>query len=184
MPTRRRQALANDTPYKKVLSALLKPELIRLCEEFHLPTPGNVAVLRTRLKDHLSANRDALLRDPRYTALFPGHRRANQRTPTPPPSSPALSYRTPSPAPSFGSWHGIQDQDAPPPDTPAQSRQHSPHLFIHPEDFNEPYFPPPAPSAAGSGRSLPLPMNHVAEGRECHHLLSLLSLPTIILPFP
>jgi len=110
---------ARATPYTKVLSALLKPDLVRLCGEFRLAADGSVVNLRKRLKDYLNLNRDRVYRDPRYNALYPRHRRAGEpaaREPTP-----ALSDR------SFESWNGIEDQ-------PQHDPQHEPLPIRSPTD--------------------------------------------------
>ena len=103
----RRAARANGAPYTKVLSALLKPDLVRLCGEFRLAADGSVVNLRKRLKDHLNLNRDRIYRDDWYKALYPKHRRVGE--PAAREQSPARSDR------SFDSWHGIgnQPQDVP-----------------------------------------------------------------------
>ena len=103
----RRAARAHGAPYTKVLSALLKPDLVRLCGEFRLAADGSVVNLRKRLKDHLNLNRDRIYRDHRYRALYPKHRRVGE--PAAREQSPVLSDR------SFDSWHGIggQPQDVP-----------------------------------------------------------------------
>ena len=105
-------------PYTKVLSALRKNDLTRLCAEFRLSSDGSVVALRNRLKDYLNIHRDTLYRNPRYNALFPRHRKPVRRPrrqsdpsspPTSPPTSPNASHRSHShsPARSFDSWHGI-----------------------------------------------------------------------------
>ena len=101
----RRAARAHGAPYTKVLSALLKPDLVRLCGEFRLATDGSVVNLRKRLKDHLNLNRDRIYRDHRYRALYPKHRRVGE--PAAREQSPARSDR------SYESWNGIQPQDIP-----------------------------------------------------------------------
>ena len=103
----RRAARANGAPYTKVLSALLKPDLVHLCGEFRLAADGSVVNLRKRLKDYLNLNRDRVYRDPRYKGLYPKHRRAGE--PVAREQSPVLSDR------SFESWNGIagQPQDIP-----------------------------------------------------------------------
>ena len=104
-------------PYTQVLSALRKNDLIRLCDEFRLPTEGSVVNLRNRLKDYLNLHRNTLFRNPRYNPLFPRHRRPVQpiqqpeqaSPPSTPPSSPNPSHRSSSRAStrSYDSWHGI-----------------------------------------------------------------------------
>ena len=66
-------------PYTKVLSALRKNDLARLCAEFRLSSDGSVVALRNRLKDYLNIHRDTLYRNPRYNALFPRHRKPVRR---------------------------------------------------------------------------------------------------------
>jgi len=115
----------NRRPYTKVLSALLKQELIRLCTDFELPSEGSVPNLRDRCKAYLNDNREELFRNPRYKALYARHRgrpepnirslsdTLSSRDPSTRRSPSALSYVS-SPAPSFESWHGIeQDQQFP-----------------------------------------------------------------------
>ena len=157
---------ANRTPYTKTLTALLKPDLVRLCNEFHLPNDGSVVVLRNRLKDYLNLHRDNLFRNPRYNALFPKHRRARAANP-PPPST--ISNRSFSPLSdhssddSFASWNGIDDQD--PPQQP--DIQHLNPPFV-PNDLPDHYTPPPSPlpSPAASERNSPVPTVHPTDRRE------------------
>ena len=104
-------------PYTQVLSALRKNDLVRLCDEFRLSTEGSVVNLRNRLKDYLNLHRNTLYRNPRYTALFPKHRKPgrpiqqpeHELQPPTPPSSPGLSHRSSSRSSShsYDSWHGI-----------------------------------------------------------------------------
>ena len=113
----RHSSHANMPPYTQVLSALRKNDLIRLCDEFRLPTEGSVVNLRNRLKDYLNLHRNTLFRNPRYNPLFPRHRRPVQpiqqpeqaSPPSTPPSSPNPSHRSSSRAStrSYDSWHGI-----------------------------------------------------------------------------
>ena len=146
-----RQLLPNRTPYTKTLSALLKTDLIRLSTEFRLPTDGPVVTLRNRLRAYLNYHNATLARNPRYRALFPGYRR--NRSPTPP-SSPVLSYRTPSPTPTFDSWDGINDPQQP------QPHVDDPQLPLpHPPIFH----PPPPPSTYDSDHSSPPPVLMVDE---------------------
>ena len=90
-------------PYTKTLSALRKNELVRLSNEFRLPTEGSVFVLRNRLRVYLNAHNEVLYRNPRFNALYPKHRRAQHQPAVGPQRalSPAVSVR------SFDSWHGI-----------------------------------------------------------------------------
>ena len=108
-----RQPALPNRPYTKPPSALRKTELVRLCTEFGLPSDGSVVSLRDRAKDFLTTNRDNLVQNPRYKALFPRQRRRNQISPTPPTSSHTLSSqhssRASSPAYSDGSWAGIDN---------------------------------------------------------------------------
>jgi hypothetical protein len=180
----RRQPQAIRTPYTKVLSALLKTELLRLCLEFHLPTDGSVVALRLRLKDYLNLNRETLYRNPRYNALFPRHRRVINNIPPPliiqalplsrtrsSSSSSVLSYKSSSPARSYISWNGIEDQPVPP-------QQHAPAPQLHapqplsPQHLPPPlephahHIPPPSPSIDGSEQDFPPPAVQAAEGRK------------------
>jgi hypothetical protein len=148
MPPRR--LVLNRTPYTKTLSALLKTDLIRLSTEFRLPTDGPVVTLRNRLRAYLNYHSAALTHNPRYRALFPGHRR--NRSPTPPPSSPDLSYRTPSPTPSFDSWDGINDFQQPQFNDPQPPQQHPPV-----------FHPPPPPSTYVSDFDSPPPVLAIDE---------------------
>jgi hypothetical protein len=147
MPPRR--PFPNRTPYTKTLSALLKTDLIRLSTEFRLPTDGPVVTLRNRLRAYINYHNATLSQNPRYRALFPGHRR--NRSPTPP-QSPGLSYRTPSPTPSFDSWDGIADPQEPQLDDPLLPQQHPP--IFH---------PPPPPSSYTSNHSSPSPAPAIDE---------------------
>jgi hypothetical protein len=181
----RRQLQADIPPYTKVLSALLKTDLLRLCVEFHLPTDGSVVALRLRLKDYLNMNRDTLYRNPRYNALFPRHRRPtnHQLPPLVIPrlpashtkssaSSPALSYVSLSPALSYASWNGIEDQLIPPqhpvPGQPHVPAQHlpPPHQPLPPHDPHDHLVPPPSPSIAGDDQVFLPPAVHAADGRK------------------
>jgi hypothetical protein len=125
----------NGRPFTKTLSTLRKDDLIRLSGEFDLPADGSVTTLRNRLKAHLDFHREVIYRNARYKGLYPKHRRpvgnrllSSQSTPDPPVApktrsvSAVLSYRDPSPTPSFGSWNGIEDhpQQPPAPFLPAQ----------------------------------------------------------------
>ena len=167
----RQQLQANGPPFTKVLSALLKPDLVRLCTEFRLHGNGSVVVLRNRLKDYLNIHRNTLLVNPRYTALFPRHRRPNQPSPSPSRSShtssrsSSLSYV--SSVHSFPSWNGIEDQQDLPQDHPHQLEHHPP------QDPDVQYFDPP-PSATNSS---PPPAAHAIEGRKFLLLRSSLCLP-------
>ena len=90
-------------PYTKTLSALRKNELVRLSNEFRLPTEGSVLVLRNRLRVYLNAHNEVLYRNPRFTALYPKHRQVQHQ-------QAVVPQRSPSPAASarsFDSWHGI-----------------------------------------------------------------------------
>jgi hypothetical protein len=111
-PRRRQQGNRAREPYKQVMSSLLKPDLVRLCRDFELPSDGSVAILRNRLKDHMNRNRERLYRDPIYNGLFPKFRKPHQAppspTPPPPPPSPTLSYVS---AASDVSWQGIGGHD-------------------------------------------------------------------------
>ena len=120
----RRAARANGAPYTKVLSALLKPDLVRLCGEFRLAADGSVVNLRKRLKDHLNLNRDRIYRDHRYKALYPKHRRVGE--PAAREQSPARSDD------SYASWHGIgaQPQEVP---QVARAPSRSPTPSVSPE---------------------------------------------------
>ena len=123
----RRAARANGAPYTKVLSALLKPELIRLCGEFRLAADGSVVNLRKRLKDHLNLNRDRIYRDDRYKALYPKHRRVGE--PAAREQSPARSDH------SFESWNGIGGQpQVIPQDVPGPARSPTPPFSEHNSD--------------------------------------------------
>ena len=114
-----RRAQPDGAPYRKVLSALLKPDLLHLCGDFRLPTEGSVVTLRNRLKDYLNLHCNTLYRDQRFTALFPRHSRPAQHQQPPPRacalvsrshSHSVLSYMSlpnSSPAPSDISWHGF-----------------------------------------------------------------------------
>ena len=167
-------------PYTKVLSALLKTDLVRLCVEFRLRTDGSVVDLRNRLKDYLNLHRDTLFANARYKPLFPRHRRPDQPPPPPPGplplsntlssrhSSPALSYVS-SPR-SYASWHGIEDlpqpelhQDEPAPfqqplDIPDQIIPSPPPSVYFPDHAS----PPPVPPLDGRKLSLPLPLRAIA----------------------
>jgi hypothetical protein len=173
MPRQRLQG--ERAPYTQVLSALRKMDLLRLCIEFNLPVEGSVVALRNRLKDYLNINRDALYRDPRYNALFPRHRRINQRPPSPAPpseshtvssrSSTILSYvRTASPASdaSYDSWNGFANQPIPP--------QNPPPPIQAPVDAfqdHQPFFlPPPSPSVFIPDRNSPFPVVQAVDRRK------------------
>ena len=147
-----RQSPARRT-YTKILGSLRKNELLQLAAEFGLSTDGSVIVLRDRVKTHLTSNNETLYRNPRYKALYPKVRqipskprrlpslRFSSSIPTPA-ASPTLSYRDPSPARSYGSWHGIDDRQLP-------SRSFSPRRWSPEVDLPRPLSPPP-PSMAPS----------------------------------
>jgi hypothetical protein len=158
-------------PFTKTLSTLRKDDLIRLSGEFDLPLDGSVATLRNRLKAHLDFHREVIYRNARYKGLYPKHRRpiGNRRLPpqsTPEPpvvpktrsSSTSLSYRNPSPTPSFASWNGIDDHP-----------QQLPVPFLPPQPFVQPNLPLPYPFPAlpipGSVPGSPPPVA-AAEGRK------------------
>ena len=152
----RRAARVNGAPYTKVLSALLKPDLVRLCGEFRLAADGSVVNLRKRLKDYLNLNRDRVYRDPRYKGLYPKHRRAGE--PAAREQSPVLSDR------SFESWNGIADQpqDIPqagplPPRTPTPS---SPRSSAD-DDSSIPQGSPLGSPQPGEREFFPFPPVHV-----------------------
>lgn len=180
------------TPYTQVLSALRKVDLVRLCEEFRLPTVGSVVELRTRIKDYLNLHRETLYRNARYTALFPRFRKINQAPPPSPspPHSPTLSYTSGPSDSSYGSWHGVDEHDDGEPaaviqDIPqqpiVQNHHHHHHEQPHqPQEhpypvFNEiqephPHFlPHPSPPPNSDHGSLH-PVVHAGDGREYLHL--------------
>ena len=177
-----RQLPQLDTPpYTKVLSALLKTELLRLCVEFRLPTDGSVVHLRQRLKGYINLNRNALFANPRYTGLFPRRRRlADQPPPSPTSSTSSLSYT--SSTHSFDSWHGIGIQQTPPPQEPLPPIQlHQPHqplpheLHAHPPPSPSPSArnsefatPPPVAQPGVDGRKFPFVRSLVRSTLSCH----------------
>ena len=136
----RQPAQHNIRPYNKLPSALRKTELIRLCDEFNLPSDGSVANLRDRVKGHLNQNRNDLFRNPRYTGLFPRLRRLRRRnrqsqSPTPPTSSHTLSTgnRSSSPTHSYASWNGFEGNPpipVQPHQSPLSSRQVTPVPYL------------------------------------------------------
>jgi hypothetical protein len=150
-------------PYTKVLSALLKTDLVRLCVELRLPSDGSVVGLRTRLKDYLTRHRAALAINPRFTALFPRHNRINQppaplplpnNPPPPPPSTSALSYADDE----FEPWNGIEGHEAPGdeqdlvPIPPLDQYHHGP-VFPQDDYDHDPPPPPSSPPGSSSGPS-------------------------------
>lgn len=163
----RQQAIAGGPPYTKVLSALRKTELIRLCGEFHLHADGGVVILRNRLKDYLNLHRDAVYQNPRYRPLFPKHRRINQPAASPTPSlSPTPSEAS---AQSFGSWNGIYDlpvQDPIPPVQPIIPAQQA----LLPQEPPDLQFVPPPLSVADRFSISPPPALPEADGRELDFL--------------
>jgi len=149
----------NGHPYTRLLSTLRKMELLHLCTEFRLPTDGPVVGLRTRLRDHMNINREALFANPRYRGLFPRHRRANNADDSS--SSSTLTSRSPSPARSFASWDGIDDHHHHEhPAQPIQPLDHPQQAHVHPQPEASP--PPsssPGPSVAVSDHGVsPTPM--------------------------
>ena len=154
------------TTYSRTLSALCKTELVQLSVKFKLPTNSNVLVLRNQLRVYMNYHWDVLMNNPRYRPLFPRVRVPNipiQRLDLSSQtlrtcSSSALSYdRSPSPTPSFESWNGIGDDQAPIPFI--QPHQPSPQP-LHPlplhQDPNVYHHPPPSPSTSeSSADSLP-----------------------------
>ena len=112
-----RQSPARQT-YTKTLGSLCKNELLQLAAEFGLPTDSSVLVLRDRVKTHLTSNNETLYRNPRYKALYPKVCQIPSRprhlpslcfssSISTPAASPTLSYRNPSLACLYDSWHGI-----------------------------------------------------------------------------
>jgi hypothetical protein len=84
----RQQARGHRAPYTKLLSALRKPELVRLCGEFRLSLVGSVVVLRNR-KGHL------LHRDTTHdNALSIDHRTLSDSVVSSTLSSPFVRVRT------------------------------------------------------------------------------------------
>jgi hypothetical protein len=148
-----RQSLSNR-PFTKTLSSLRKNELIRLSIEFNLPTDSSVVYLRDRLKTYLTHHNETVYRNPRCRGLYPKPRHSNlnkrssSSTPTMLQSTPVLSYRSPSPTPSFASWNGIEPQ-------PQVSRSPSPPIQPLPQhEPPSPYLLPP-PSIPGSVHNSP-----------------------------
>ena len=160
-----------NEPYSTTLSLLRRIDVLRLCLEFKISSEGTVVFLKKQIKKYLNDHRETLYRNPRYTPLYPKHRRPRNSpapsflnsniTPSHPPS-PDLSYREPSPASSEESWQGIQDlrirQPSPPfqPQPPIAPPYHeaSPHF---PDDYD-----PPIPPPSDFGWS-PGPPHHVAQ---------------------
>ena len=105
-------------PYTKTLSALRKTELVRLSREFRLPSEGSVLALRNRLKVYLNTHNEVLYRNPRFNALYPKHRQIQHQ-------QAVVPQRSPSPAQSFDSWHGIGANRPRSPSIPARSPQRS-----------------------------------------------------------
>jgi hypothetical protein len=182
-------------PFTKLLSTLRKPELVRLCDELELPSDGSVLSLRDRAKRHLTQNANLLFRNPRYKQLYPKHRRTNRRTPSPTSTLPSRtpSVREPSPAQSFESWHGIEEDPPQPEDFREPSFQPSPqpyqppdrpvspldYFYVPPDDYQEVPFQPnpfPTPAPTGSRRGSFPPAPRYGVGREFHVLL----LPLVI----
>ena len=173
---------ASLTPYTQVMSSLCKPDLVRLCSEFKLARDGSVVQLRNHLKHYLNLHRGHLFHNPRYTVLFPRLWGPNQ--PPPPPSVPtsqAISYRSPSPAFSDETWHGVQDQDGDDiSNTPQDQHLYSPAHNSHhdnqdhfdqplPEFFQElahNFLPVPSPFLINPDMGHPLPATHVGEVRK------------------
>jgi hypothetical protein len=136
-----------ELPYTQTLSALRKNDLLRLTVEFRLPVEGSVVILRNQLKKYLNSHRDTLYRNPRFTALYPKHRRparqssfapSNSRNSRSTPSVSPSPHPSPSPTPSYGSWNGIEDETQHAPSTitrhsPPHAHFHSPvHYHPHP----------------------------------------------------
>ena len=182
------QPLVTRPTYSRTLSALRKTELIQLSVEFKLPTDGNVLSLRNRLRVYMNYHRDALINNPRYNGLFPRPRDPNipiRQSDLPSRtfrtrSSSALSYdRTPSPALSYDSWHGIEDDPIPIPDAhPHQPPPQPLPPLPHHQEPDVHHHPPPSPSASESSiDSLP-PAAYPAVGRK------FVPLPIFLLLFP
>lgn len=163
------RAQPDGAPYTKVLSALLKPDLLRLCRDLRLPSEGSVVTLRSRLKDYLNLHRNTLYRNQRFTALFPRHSRPAQRQ-QPPPRAHAQASRSSSPsalsyislpnsslAPSDISWHGFGDPQQPNPQPPYQPA--APQMMAHPQSPL-----PSSPPSSDRGSPSPLPLVHDAGG--------------------
>ena len=158
-----------ELPFSQTLSALRKADLIRLSVEFRLSVDGSVVTLRNRLKKYLNSHSNTLYHNPRYTALYPKHRRPNQSSSPPPSNSPTpLSpfhstspQRSPSPASSYESWNGIGDKrhDSPP------TRPHRSSLRPHFDQTTHHHTSPALPADIAR-LSHPLPDNQVQSSRK------------------
>ena len=139
----------NRRSYTKVLSALRKQELVRLCTEFDMPSEGSIPTLRDCLKIHINQNRNLFYQNPRYRALYATCRR---HAPSPAaPCSPSLTV-------SYVLWNGIdqdyQPQPQPHPQVHPVQPQVQPQLLpAHPQVPS----PQPSPSISNSERGSPLP---------------------------
>lgn len=169
----RQQQQPGRAIYTKVLSALLKPDLVRLCGEFRLPVEGSVVILRKRLKDYLNLHRNTLYYNRRYTALFPRHRRVGE----PPHPLPQAPHRSVSPSSSstgsdassstrsFADWNGIQEDPIhiPPLELPQPAVQPVP-LAQGPLAL----YHPPSPPPSGSDPNSPPPSVHSGDSKYKH----------------
>jgi hypothetical protein len=182
----RQQAQPGQPPYTKVLSALLKTDLVRLCVELRLPSDGPVVGLRTRLKGYLSRHRATLATNPRFTALFPRHDRPNQQLAPvlplphadPPPSVSILSYVDDE----FEPWNGINNHDG--------SDDEQEPVLNQPPDHHEPAIhhdppspsPPPGSSLSSSSRGFSPPDIYHADERKSflHKVIYLLLLRALL----
>ena len=99
-----------NEPYSTTLSLLRRIDVLRLCLEFKISSEGTVVFLKKQIKKHLNDNRETLYRNPRYTPLYPKHRRLRN-----------------SPAPSFLNSN-ISLSCPPSPDLPLPT-SHTEHLL-------------------------------------------------------
>ena len=69
--------------FTKPVSRMLKADLQRLCQHFHIPVDGAVVTLRNRLNNYLRLHANDLRNDRHYAALYPQHRGHIRRQATP-----------------------------------------------------------------------------------------------------
>lgn len=91
--------------YSKPITGLRKTQLMRLALDLNLPSDGTVLDLRNRIGIVLTAQKDNLSRDPRFTKLYP--RRHQNPAGSPRNSQPSSRSVSPTLSDSL-SWHGIQ----------------------------------------------------------------------------
>jgi hypothetical protein len=109
--------------YSKPITGLRKTQLMRLALDLNLPSDGTVVDLRNRISVVLTARKNILARDPRFTKLYP--RRRQNPASSPENSQPSSRSASPTLSDSL-SWHGIQVPEVQDLDLSSATRSASP----------------------------------------------------------